>query len=162
MTTSTLTCTRYVVTQNGRAISGAFPTYAEASEFQRHAHGLSAIERREVPVRVPTKWAMFSARGNRKLTGYARALVKRLGALQDQRSALGGWAYERKVDAALVAYLAKWERCSDPEAHDTAVREGVASFHNACREAALGGVTSRWDDSAWTRNADAAYARVRS
>jgi hypothetical protein len=112
-----------------------------------------------VPLTVPTEWAMFSSAGNRSLTKKAEILLRKVEGLVEARKAT-----RKNVNAALVAFVAGWERMSYSkgfgEAGDTAVRECVGDFHDRVYDAVFGSGSAGYDT--WEKNRDAAYARVRT
>jgi hypothetical protein len=163
--TDILTVTRYFVVResDGFAVSQPIDSYYEAASHARHmTGGRHKVESRELPISIPSRWGMFSSSGNRAITAYASALVKAAAKIKDDRS-LSERARTKKVDAALVTYIAKWERlCANSkhiEAGDTAVRKAIGAFHDKVREAVTGDSFASRD--AWERNRSAAYRRVR-
>lgn len=163
--TATLTVTRYVVVRESDSfvVSRPVDSYYEAAAHARHmAGGRHKVESREFPVSIPSEWGMFSSAGNRAIRGYANALVKAAAKIKADTK-LTERARAKKIDAALVTYIAKWERLSENpkhlEAGDTAVRECVGAFHDRVREAVTGDSFASHD--AWDRNRDAAYRRIR-
>jgi hypothetical protein len=106
---------------------------------------------------VPTRWSMFTRKGNKRIQAIAQRAYDEVKAASDAGD-------RRKVDRALVKFVAAWERLSYTktygEAGDTAVRECIGDFHD--KLAVASGYYDRFDVyRLWDRNRDEAYARVR-
>ena len=111
---------------------------------------------------IPTNWAMFSAKGDKRMTQMAQKAYDKMVALVALNSATGISAKKRKV---LFWYLVDYERvCNSKtygEAADTAVREGVWSFFNTlAQSASLCKVSGRSDDL-WRELRDESYLHVK-
>ena len=113
-------------------------------------------ERQTRTLEAPTEWGMFSAAGNRSLTKKAETVIRKAEKAMERPYG----ERHKAINAALVSFLAGWERMgyskSHGEASDTAVRECVGHFHDTVLRATIG-----LDHSAWERHRDLAYSRVR-
>lgn len=129
----------------------------------RDSYGRVIRETRERVTRevfAPADWAMYTAAGNRSLRQKAERLLAKVEKIWASDASFP--ARQAKVKAALVSFLASWERMgrsdSYAEAGDTAVRECVGSFHDQIVRATYG---DEWGcDREWERNCAAAYNRI--
>ena len=118
----------------------------DETEIQENA-GLGLSE-----ITVPTRWAMFTAAGNRRLTKLAQKFADKLDRLRTSYSSMPFAAYCKQGNALLKQYVREWERIGNGksygEASDTAVREVVGDFFDTLR--AKVGIDSwklvDWDD----------------
>ena len=110
---------------------------------------------KRVPIEADEHWSMFTTAGNKSLQKKAQRCLDRVEKLVED-----GKATRRNVRAALVTFVAGWERMSYSktmgEACDTAVRECVAGFVDEIWEAVFG--ESNWD--LWDEISYEAYKRV--
>lgn len=112
---------------------------------------------KRVDIEADDSWGMYTKAGNKSLQKKAQRCLDRVEKLVED-----GKATRRSVRAALVTFVAGWERmsCSKTmgEAGDTAVRECVAGFVDEIWEATFG--ESNWD--LWDEVSYEAYKRVRA
>jgi len=113
----------------------------------------------ERQLKVPTRWGMYTSKGNKRLTAIAQKAYDKIEKLVGE-SAYG--VSEHKVRPILVAYIVSWIRAGNSksygEASDTDVREQVGSFHDRLYTVATGDDFGASD--AWERHLEEAYAKV--
>lgn len=111
-------------------------------------------------IRVPRDWAMYTAAGNRALRQRAERLVAKVEKIWESDASFVD--RRRKVESALVAWLASWEKMARSSKHgeagDTAVREAVGWFHEKIVCATYGDKFEAYDE--WERHRAAAWDRV--
>jgi hypothetical protein len=96
---------------------------------------------------IPTKWAMYTPKGDERLTTLAKRAADKVEALGSAGKMTHTGA--QKVCVDFIAAWVKMERYkSYGEASDTEVRECVADFHDRLYTRATG----RGDSQAWERH----------
>jgi hypothetical protein len=84
-------------------------------------------ETREVELSAPTDWSMYTPAGNRRLTGYAETVIRKMEKADDP---------SKVVHAQVESFYRKVRKLYDDdrfsEAGDTAVREVVRGFGKRC------------------------------
>jgi hypothetical protein len=118
-------------------------------------------ERKTFEVTAPRDWAMYTPAGDRSLRLKAERLLAKVEKVWASDDSFN--VRERKVRAALVSFVASWERMSNSAAFagasDTAVRECVGSFHD---KVALATFCDEWDVSElWDKTREASWKRSR-
>ena len=103
---------------------------------------------------VPTRWGMFTSKGNKRLTQIAQKAYNKLEALVNSDHGVRGSDVREVLLQYLVAWVKLWDTKTYGEAADTAVRECVGDFHDTLWYAA--GVPG---DAPWEEHYDEAQMR---
>ena len=103
---------------------------------------------------VPTVWAMYTPKGDARLTTIAKRAADKIEALQNS-----GKMSHKAAQKVCVDFIASWVKMSSyksyREASDTSVRECVGDFHDRLWTSATG----REDYQAWERHRDMEWER---
>ena len=98
-------------------------------------------------IEIPSKWAMYTPKGDARLTTLAKRAADKIEALQN-----AGKMSDKAAQKVCVDLISSGEKMSSyasyEEASDTSVRECVGDFHDRLYTRATG----RDDDQAWERH----------